>query len=213
MIRLFSRPVPLVLLLAFCTFIPVLSGLVLVVQVPTGTYPDDSAHLAVAPVAWFLHAAAGATFGITGPLQFALALRHRFGRLHRISGRVFVVAGAMLGLSGLSLLAQVTASDTAILAMARGVFGAALLAALAMAMAAIHDRDIPRHRAWVIRAYAIGMGSGTVALVFFPIYIATGKPPTGLASDLIFVGWWALNIGIAEWVVHRISRPRTRIVA
>jgi uncharacterized membrane protein len=213
MIRLFSRPVLLVLLLAFCTFIPVMMALVRVVQVPTGTWPDDAARLAVAPFSWGLHAAAGAAFGISGPLQFALALRRRFGRLHRISGRVFVVAGAVLGLSGLSLLAQVTSPDTAVPAVARGVFGVALLATLAMAMAAIHDGDIPRHRAWVIRAYAIGMGSGTVALVYFPIYIATGKPPTGLAADLVFVGWWALNIGLAEGVIHRLSLSRSRITA
>lgn len=213
MIRLFSRPIPLVLVLAFCTFIPVLMAMVRVVQVPTGTLPDDSARLAVAPFALALHAAAGAAFGITGPLQFALALRHRFGRLHRISGRIFVVAGAVLGLSGLSLLAQVTAPDSAFLATARGVFGAALLAALAIAMAAIHDRDIPRHRAWVIRAYAIGMGSGTVALVYFPLYIINGTPPTGLTSDLIVVGWWACNIGFAEGLIRRNLPSLNRISA
>ena len=188
-----------------------LTGLVRTVQVPTGTWPDDTARLAVAPFAWALHAAAGAAFGITGPVQFALALRRRFGRLHRISGRIFVIAGAVLGLSGLSLLALVASPDTALLATARGVFAAALLAALAMAMAAIHDRDIPRHRAWVIRAYAIGMGSGTVALVFFPIYIINGEPPTGLAADMVFIGWWAFNIGLAEWVIHRLSPLHNRI--
>ncbi len=213
MIRLFSRPIPLVLLLAFCTFIPVLMALVRVVQVPTGTWPDDAARLAVAPLAWTFHAAAGATFGITGPLQFALALRRRFGRLHRISGRIFVVAGAVLGLSGLSLLVQVTPQGTPVVDIARGVFGLALLAALGMAMAAIHARDIPRHRAWVIRAYAIGMGSGTVALVFFPIYIIKGEPPTGLAADMIFIGWWACNIGFAEALIRYLFPARNRVAA
>jgi len=213
MIRLFSRPMPLVFLLAFCTFIPVMMALVRVVQVPTVTWPDDSARLAVAPFAWALHAAAGAAFGITGPLQFALALRRRFGRLHRISGRIFVVAGAVLGLSGLSLLAQVTSISTAIVDIGRGVFGLALLGALGMAMAAIQARDIPRHRAWVIRSYAIGMGSGTIALVFFPIYIISEAPPIGPIFDLIFIGWWTLNIGFAEFLIRRFFPTHTRIPA
>jgi len=46
-------------------------------------------------------------FGITGPVQFVRALRHRFGSLHRVSGRIFVLSGVILGISGLSLLAQV----------------------------------------------------------------------------------------------------------
>jgi len=213
MFRSFSRPAPLVLALAFCTFIPVLMAMVETVQIPTGTYAEDSAHLAVAPLSWFLHVLAGAAFGIAGPMNFALALRRRFGRLHRATGRIFVGAGVVLGLTAFSLLLSVEPQRTPVIDVARGVFGLALLVALAMAVNAIRARDIPRHRAWVIRAYAIGMGSGTVALVFFPIYVLTGAPPIGLASDVIFVTWWALNIGFAEWVIHRITPSIRRFPA
>jgi uncharacterized membrane protein len=207
MFRPFQRPMPLVLFLAFGTAIPVLNALVQVVQIPTGTYPDDSARLAVAPIAWFTHVLAGAAFGITGPVQFVRALRHRFGVLHRVTGRIFVLSGAVLGLSGLSLLAQVTSVRTPVADIARGLFGLALLVALAMAMAAIWERDFVRHRAWMVRAYAIGMGLGTVALVFFPIYLVTGQPPMGLASDILFVTSWGLTIAFAEVVLRRSSRP------
>jgi len=207
MIRLFSRPAPLVLVLAFFTFIPVLTALVQVFQIPSGTYPEDSARLAVAPISWFAHVLAGAVFGITGPVQFVRALRHRFGALHRVSGRIFVLSGAILGISGLSLLAQVTSQRTPLVDISRGLFGLALLIALALAMAAIRDRDFLRHRAWTIRAYAIGMGLGAVALVFFPIYIITGQPPSGLASDILFVASWFLTIAFAEVVLHYSSHP------
>lgn len=206
MLRLFSRPVPLVLLLAFGSAIPVLSALVQVAQILTGTYPTDSARLAVAPIAWFAHVLAGAAFGIIGPVQFVRAVRHRFGALHRVSGRIFVLSGAILGLSGLSLLAQVTSVTTPLADIARGLFGLGLLIALALAMAAIRDRDIQRHRAWMIRAYATGMGLGVVGLVFFPVYIVTGQPPMGLASDILFVGSWVLTIVIGEVVVRSLSR-------
>ncbi len=205
MFRFFSRPAPLVLALAFCTFIPVLTALVLVFQIPTGTYPEDSARLALAPVSWFAHVLAGVAFGITGPVQFVRALRHRFGVLHRMSGRIFVLSGAMLGLSGLSLLAQVMSQRTPLVDIARGLFGLGLLIALALAMAAIRDRDFLRHRAWAIRAYAIGMGLGAAALVFFPIYIITGQAPNGLVSDILFVTSWVLAIALAEAVIRYSS--------
>lgn len=213
MIRFFARPIPLVLFLAFCTFIPVMMALVRTVQIPTVSYPEDSFRLAVAPLAWFLHAMAGAGFGLAGPLQFVFALRRYFGKWHRWTGRVFVLSGSFLGLSGFALLLQVPSQSTAILDVARGVFGFALLFALAQSMVAVFRRDIPRHRAWAIRAYAIGMGSGTIALVFFPIYVITGVPPLGFEADVIYISWWAFNIAAAEVVIRRTARKNAGRIA
>jgi hypothetical protein len=39
----------------------------------------------------------------------------------------------------------------------------------------------------MIRAYAIGMGAATIALIMFPIYVITGAPLEGYLSDLAFV--------------------------
>jgi hypothetical protein len=213
MFRFFSQPAPFVLALAFGTSIPVLTELVLVFQIPSGTYPEESARLAVAPIAWFTHVLAGAAFGIVGPLQFVRALRHRFGALHRVSGRIFVLSGAILGLSGLSLLAQVISQRTPLVDIARGLFGLAFLIALTLSMAAIRARNFLRHRAWAIRAYAIGMGLGAVALVFFPIYIITGQPPNGLASDILFVASWVLTIAFAEVVLRYSPHSTPRVPA
>lgn len=211
MLRLFAKPLPLVLLLAFCTFIPVMMAGVRVVQVPFGTVPDDSLRLMVAPISLFLHALAGVSFGIAGPFQFSRVLQRKFGRLHRIMGRVFVVSGMFLGLSGLSLLIQVDSISTPMLDSFRGIMGFALCLALALGLAAIQVPDLVRHRAWMIRAYAIGMGTGTIALVFFPIYLITGTAPTGWALDSIFVGWWSFNVILGEWVIRQgqgfVQRP------
>ncbi len=210
MLRMFAKPLPLVLLLGFGTFIPVVMALVRVVQIPLGALPEDSLRLAVAPLSHFLHAVGGATFGILGPLQFVGVLRRRFGRLHRILGRVFVVAGMGLGLSGLSLLWHVPSIATPLLDDFRGFAGIALVVALSLGLSAAIRRDIASHRAWIIRAYAIGMGSGTVALVMLPIYLITGAPVTGVWSDVVFVGWWSLNIALAELAIRQGHRSRSR---
>lgn len=204
----FTRPTTLLLVLAFCTFIPVMMAAVRVVQIPLGTLPEDSLRLAAVPVAFFFHALAGLLFGLLGPLQFARALRRRFGKLHRLAGRVFVVAGAGMALSGLALLLQVESIATGLLDAARGTFGLALIATLSLGVAAARECDMPRHRAWMIRAYAIGMGQGTVALVMFPLYLVTGEPPTGLTTDIVVVGMWLLNIALGEWVIRRMSSQR-----
>jgi uncharacterized membrane protein len=209
MIRTFTRPVSLVLALCFCTFIPVMTAAVSMVQIPLGALPEDSRRLAAAPVSLFLHSLAGVLFGVLGPLQFVCALRLRFGTLHRLSGRVFVLAGAGLALSGLALLLQVESIATGLLDAARSAFGLALIAALVLGVAAARAHDLLRHRNWMIRAYAIGMGTGTVALVMFPIYLITGEPPMGLASDIVVVGMWLLNIALGEWVVRRLAFHRT----
>ncbi|WP_304816030.1 DUF2306 domain-containing protein [Falsiroseomonas sp.] len=207
MIGAFTRPIPLVLALAIFSFIPVMMAAVLVVQIPLGALPEDNLRLASVPVAFFLHALAGVLFGVLGPLQFARALRRRFGTLHRLAGRVFVVAGVGLALSGLALLLQVESIATGLLDTARGVFGLALLAVLVLGVAAARAHAMLRHRAWMIRAYAIGMGSGTVAPVMFPVYLIRGEPPTGLPTDIVVVGMWLLTIAVGECVVRSFEIP------
>lgn len=205
MTRRFSRPIPLLLALIVGTFIPVMIAAVRVVQIPLGTVPDDSLRLTSAPVAFFLHSLAGLLFGVLGPLQFVRALRLRFGALHRLAGRVFVLAGAGLALSGLALLLQVESIATGLLDAARGAFGLTLLTALVLGVSAARAHDMSSHRSWMIRAYAIGLGTGPVSLVMFPIYLITGEPPTGLASDLVVVGMWLFTIALGEWVARRTA--------
>lgn len=205
MIGTFTRPIPLVLALAVCTFIPLMTAAVSVVQIPLGALPEDSRRLATVPVAFFLHALSGVLFGVLGPLQFVRALRLRFGTLHRLAGRIFVLAGAGLALSGLGLLLQVQSITTGLLDAARGVFGLALIAALVRGVTAARAHDMLCHRAWMIRAYAIGMGTGPVALVMFPIYLVTGEPPMGLASDIVVVGMWLFTIALGEWVTRKMA--------
>lgn len=210
MMRMFTRPMPLAVVLAFVAFIPVMTAAVAVVQIPLGALPEDSVRLASVPVTFFLHALAGVLFGVLGPLQFVRALRARFGALHRLAGWVFVLAGAGLALAGWGLLLQVESIAAGLLDAARGIFGLALMAALALGVAAARARDMRRHRAWMIRAYAIGMGQGAAALVLFPLHLITREPPAGLTTAIGVVGLWLLNVALAEGVVRKFAGQRRR---
>ena len=204
MTRRFARPVAVTVALYLGTLLTILLALVQVVQIPLGALPEDSQRLAAAPVWHFMHVLGGATFGILGPIQFGRALMPRYGLLHRILGRVFVASGAMIALSSLTLLWRFPDANSAAISVGRLVFGIALGIALVLAMQAIYRRDFTRHRNWMIRAYAIGIGATAVTMVFFPIYLITGVPPKGLAADIAFLGAWTACIVFAEGLVRRI---------
>ena len=199
-----SRPfvVPLALLLA--TLLPILLAVVQVVQIPLDALPEDSQRLRATPILHFMHVLGGATFAIIGPIQFGRALLPKFGRLHRVLGRVFVATGAMISVSSLGLLWHFPDTYSVAISGGRLVFGIGLGIALFMAMHAISTRDLVRHRNWMIRAYAIGIGATAVTMVFFPIYLITGEPPKGLASDIAFLGAWTACVVFAEGLVRRI---------
>jgi uncharacterized membrane protein len=201
--RIFARPIGLACLLLFLTSIPIVTAALKIYEIPTGQLPPDAAKFA--PVQWsmFLHALGGLLFGLLGPIQFAGVLKRRFGRLHRVTGRVFVMAGLLLGLSSLRLLAEFPDASTWVLVSARLLAGLAVAVSLILAVVAIRRRDVTRHKAWMIRAYAIGMGPATISFIMFPIFLTTGEPPEGYAADFLFVASWIINITIAELVVRR----------
>jgi len=203
MTRWLTKPVLVPAALYFGTLLTILLALVQVVQIPLGALPEDSLRLSAAPVWHFMHVLGGATFGILGPIQFGRVLLRKYGRLHRVMGRVFVAAGAMISLSSLSLLWHFPDTYSVAMNSGRLLFGIALGVALAIAMQAIRKRDLTRHRNWMIRAYAIGMGATAVTMVFFPIYAITGEAPTGLLADSIFLGSWAACVVFAEGLVRR----------
>ena len=204
--RIFARLTGLVSILLLFTFIPIFFAALRLYQIPMGLLPQDAIKFEAVPWSLFFHALGGLLFGLLGPLQFAGALKLRFGRLHRISGRVFVAAGILLGLSSLRLVTTFPDATTWVVVSARAVGGLGLILALILALHAIAKRRVDVHRAWMIRAYAIGMGSATlVAFIQLPVFLITGEPLQGYAADLIFVASWAINLGIAEWVIRHIG--------
>jgi uncharacterized membrane protein len=204
MTRRLTSPVVVPVALYFGTLLTILLALVQVVQIPLSALPEDSQRLGAAPVWHFMHVLGGATFGFLGPIQFGRALVPKYGRLHRILGRVFVTAGAMISLSSLGLLWRFADTYSVAISGGRLLFGIGLGVALAIAMQAIYKRDFTRHRNWMIRAYAIGVGATAVTMVFFPIYLITGEPPEGVAADIAFLGAWTACVVFAEVLVRRI---------
>jgi hypothetical protein len=73
---------------------------------------------------------------------------------------------------------------------------------------AIRRRDIIQHRAWMTRAYAIGMGAGTQVLTLMVGELVAGKPSV-FSRALLMGAAWVINLAVAEWSIRK--RPVSSI--
>jgi hypothetical protein len=67
---------------------------------------------------------------------------------------------------------------------------------------ALVQRRYSEHGAWMIRAYALGMGAGTQVFTHLPWLLIVGQP-RGLMRDTLMAAGWFINACVAEWVVRR----------
>ena len=93
----------------------------------------------------------------------------------------------------------------------RLLFGSAMIVSIVLAYTAIRRRDVNRHRAWMMRGYAIGLGAGTQALTLMAGEMIAGKP-NELSRALLMGAAWVINLAVAEWVIRKRPAPRARAV-
>ena len=121
--------------------------------------------------------------------------------------RVLAAAGLLVAGSALWLTLFVAPKPGTgdLLYVLRLAAGTAMIACLILGLAGVRRRDIPAHRAWMIRAYAIGLAAGTQAFTegFGGALFGTG----GIRGDLFKAAGWAVNLAVAEWAIRRPRRP------
>ena len=77
-----------------------------------------------------------------------------------------------------------------------------MIAALTLGFVAIRRGDVPSHRNWMTRAYAIGLGAGTQVPVLMLAEIIAGHLDD-LVRAVLMGGAWVVNLAVAEWVIRR----------
>lgn len=190
--------------------VPVLAGSFRLVELAGGaqTLPDGD-RIGSAPGPVVVHIVTVTLFSVLGAFQFAPRLRRRRRGWHRFAGRVVIVSGLLAALSGLwlTLFLPPTAVDGDLLVAIRVVVVAAMAASLVLGLVAVRRRDFARHRAWMIRGYAIGLGAGTQAFTQ-GIWLAAVGPMTVSSRTGTMAAAWLLNVIVAEWIIRR--RPAKR---
>jgi uncharacterized membrane protein len=188
---------------------PVLIGLASLLALADGqpgaiARAQDLHRWASYPLALTAHILGGSAMLMLGLVQISPGLRRRFPAWHRRAGALVIAGGIAFALSGLWMNATLQApGNSRLYDTAQDAAAVALLGLLGLGVSAIRRRDIAGHRAWMLRAYALGMGAATQTALLFPLFLATGKPPAGPLADLVLIGAWPLNLAIAEIALRR----------
>ena len=201
-----SSRLPVVLILLLMA-IPLLAGGYRLATLALGAdITPENVRFFTSPVPVVLHIVGAAVYIVLGAFQFVPSIRRRNPTWHRRAGRVAVVSGLVAALSALwmTMFYALPASDGALLQAFRLIFGFGMVGSIVLAFLAIRRREIARHRAWMMRGYAIGLGAGTQAMLFLFGELIFGKPDV-LARALIMGAAWTLNLAVAEWIIR--GRP------
>ena len=146
------------------------------------------------------HAFFGTLALVAGPLQFRADVRNRYRRLHRVLGRVYVVAALGIGLTGLVMSAFSNGGMATHLGF--GLLAVLTLGTTGMAFARIRAGDVDAHRAWMLRSFALIFAGVTLRIQLPLLIIAYGGD---FDPAYRWVAWisWLPNLAWAEWWVRR----------
>jgi uncharacterized membrane protein len=210
-VRTQSRGWPVPAALMVLSAIPLTAGTLRLVQLAGGPdlMPADDRFTGF-PTALVVHIIGAAVFALVGVFQFVPGIRRRHRAWHRRAGRVVAVTGLAVTGSALwlTLFYEPQPGTGDLLYLLRLLFAPAMAACLVLGFTAIRRRDIAAHRAWMIRAYALGLGAGTQVLTegLGGAIFGTGV----VAGDLAKGAGWILNLAVAEWAIRRPARRRNR---
>lgn len=191
-------------LLLLLSVVP-MAGAVLRLRSLSEPVSAESARFVGSPAPILLHLVSAAVYCLLGAFQFSASVRRRYPGWHRRAGKLVAACGVVAGATGVWMAASYaipSALQGSLLLLIRLAVGGGMVAAIAVAVLAILRRDVPRHEAWMLRAYALGQGAGTQVLVLGLPSLFTGEI-VGPARDVLMGVAWALNLGVAEWLVRR----------
>lgn len=209
--RASARWVPFALVVL--SMVPALSGSLRLAGLAGGPslMPVDT-RIDASPLPVIVHIASVIPYSLIGAFQFSSRLRQRHPGWHRTAGRVLVPLALVVAFSGLwiTLSYPLKPGSGLLLYDIRLVVGTAMAASVILGFRAIRRGNVPRHRAWMTRAYALALGAGTQVFTgaFGPPLVGTSV----IAHDVTMGAAWAINLAVAEVAIRR-ARPSPSLVA
>ena len=152
----------------------------------------------------------GALFLGLAAFQFVPDIRQKHLQFHRWSGRGLVVTGLVIGVSALVMSFKMNiggVNETA----ATTFYAIVFLICLVRAYLFIRRKDVVRHREWMIRAYAVGLGVATTRPfvgIFFALRRMTPHEFFGIA---FWLGFTITFVAAEAWIDYTRYRGRSRV--
>ena len=195
------------------SFIPAFGGLFRIFELAGGPVVAPANPRALAdPFPIVAHILASFVFCIAGALQFLPSIRRHRPATHRVIGRAVAIAGCVSAATGVWMThfyAFPAELQGSLLYLVRIILGFSMIGLIGWAVIAIKSRNIFRHSAAMLRAYAIGQGASTQTFLFIGWTVVSGTEPLGPLRDGLMVFAWVLNILVAEFVICNSLAPKT----
>jgi uncharacterized membrane protein len=158
-----------------------------------------------------MHAVPAGIALIAGPWQFVRRFRARYPQLHRVVGRVYLIAVVAAAL--VAVYSSAVTKSGFPLQVAFFVLIVAWLFTAAQAYRAIRRREVQLHRIWMIRNYALTFAAVTLRLYQLPLISVMDS--WGLEYQEVYTvsAWLSLtgNVLVAEYfIVQRAVTPMFR---
>lgn len=160
--------------------------------------PNDPQYIANATGS-YLHLIFGAIMYILGPIQFMDSLRKKYKHLHKLSGYIFIFATLASGGAAVYMGLKFPVGGTQE-TMSTLIFSGVMLYSVCRGLYMILERNIVKHKEWMIRTYMIGLGPATMHMII-PIFIQAGGKTIGEALALSLWVGFVLHLILAEvWI-------------
>ena len=194
------------------SFIPAFGGLLRVIELAGGPVIVPENPRAVAdPLPVVMHIISSFLFCVLGALQFLPSIRRHFPAVHRMAGRTVAIAGCISASTGLWMTIHFPFSEElqgGVLYWTRIALSLTMAGLIVWAVIAIRSRNVLGHQAAMLRAYAIGQGASTQAILGIGWISVIGSEPLGPLRDGMMVAAWGLNLLIAEILIWRNTVAR-----
>ena len=196
-------------LLILLSLVPAIAGTARLTQLAgDAAVTPANARFFAQPIPVVLHILVVIPYSIVGAFQFSSGFRRRNRPWHRAAGRIIGVFGLLAAFTGLWMahFYPWPAGDGVGVYVERLVFGFAMVASIVLGLLAVARRDFKTHGAWMIRAYAIGMGAGTQVVTHLPWFILVDSPPGETGRTVMMGAGWVINVLVAEWIIRKGER-------
>ena len=190
------------IVLVFATIRAVTDLPLILTGTPAETGSFEARYVAY-PWLAYLHIVPGILYLVGAPLQLWRRFRERHFTFHRRFGRVLLPLGLVSGVFALAFGVPFSFGG-AWQSLAAAVFGSWFLVALVLAFHAIRGRNVRMHRRWMIRAFAVGLGVGTIRL-WIGFFEGTGLIPFEQSFAPAF--WIALSMHVVAAELWLWWRP------
>ncbi len=155
----------------------------------------------------FIHILPGALFLGLAPFQFSESFRQKHLRLHRRMGTLLVISALIIGVSALVMSFKMNIggpNETA----ATTLFAIVFLFSLIKAYRYAVQRQIVRHREWMIRTFGVGLGVATTRPIVGMFFAFRRLTPHEFFGIAFWLGFTITFMAAEAWIDYTRYRFR-----